>query len=621
MALGVLLVVVLAGVALALLARPLLSAKNQAEAAQHDLTAAKTALAKEQFGQARAYVRQARAHVEKAHSDAHGLGGDVWSRVPVAGRAVDDERHLIAALDQGTSVAELGLQVYPIVSGSSAQLVHGQRIDVRMLQDVADRTSAIGPHLEQAMSELDQVQGNTPFVGSRIDAVKTKAMNYLTPLQKTYETDEPMVRALPQLVGADGPRTYLLAMLNPSELRYSGGAALSFTTLRFDNGVASFGSFTNAEDFQGAGSIQRWPRVPGNVFHPRPAQRVVNATFAPWWSISGEELLRGYSKAFPGPRFDGMIAIDLQGLANLFKITGPVDMPPVGQIDAGNLVKILGGSYAAFNSTEQRHQLNAELVPAFRQQFFEGGKMQEKVKSLDKSAEGRHFVLYFRDPAVQHSFRRAGLTGDLSTTPYDYIGVFSQNVNGSKNDFFQHRDVTSTVRLRADGSAQVHLGVEIRNEAPAYRLSPPDPRVGYDTAYLGTQVALFFPRRSVIGPTVVDGKPTDLTVHVPDVARVKNRKFVQAQFLLARGGTGTLDASYQLPSAADVVDSHSMVYHLDVDPQDLINAQVLHVTVIWPDGYHASGSLPAGWKATRDGARFDGPVSTRTAWEIPLVRG
>ncbi len=618
--LGILLVVMLAGVALAVLARPLLSAKHQAEAAQRDLTSAKTALAQEHFGQARTYVRQARAHVAKAHGDAHGLGSEVWSRVPVAGGAVEDERHLIAALDQGTSVAELGLQIYPVVSGGSAELVRGQRIDLALLQKVADRTSAIGPHLEQAMSELDQVKGNTPLVGGRIDAAKNKAMHYLAPVRATYRTDEPLIRALPQLVGADGPRTYLLAMLNPSELRYSGGAALSFTTMRFEHGVASFGSTVNAEDFQGPGSIQTWPRVPGNSFHPQPAQRVANSTFSPWWSVSGEELLRGYRKAFPGPRFDGLIAIDLQGLANLFRITGPIDMAPVGQINAGNLVKVLGGSYEAFNSTEQRHQLNAELVPAFRRQFFQGGRMQEKVKSLAKSAEGRHFVVYFRDRTVEHSFGHAGLTGDLSPTPYDYVGVFTQNLNGSKNDFFQHREVTSTVRLRADGSARAALHVKVDNQAPPYSLPGEDPGFGYDTGVLGTLVGVFLPRHASLESAHVNGKPVQVHVHVPTVATVTNRHYLQRPLLVDQGKSATFDVSYRLQHAADVLGPRAMVYHLDVDPQDLVNPETLHVAVTWPEGYHPSGALPPGWRSASNGATFDGPVSASTAWRIGLTR-
>ena len=618
---GVLLIVLGAGVALALLARPLLSAKHEAKAAQADLTSAKDALNDDKIAQARAYIRQARGHVEQAQDDAGSLGGDIWSGVPVAGTAVDDERHLIEALDQTTSVAELGVKIYPVVSGKSAELVRGKRIDVDLLTKVATSTSAIGPHIDRAMSELDEVSGSTPFVGGSITAAKTTALDYLTPLQETYDTNEPLLRSLPALVGADGPRTYLLAMLNPAELRYSGGGALSFTTLHFEDGLATFGKSVNIDDILAQGDRQRWVPVRGNPFHPRPAQRVSNATFSPWWSVSGEELLRGYSKAFPGPPFNGMIGIDLQGLASLFRITGPITMPSFGSITADNLVQTLGGSYGNFDSIDQRHQLNAELVPAFRQQFFEGGRMQEKVKSLAQSAKGRHFVVYFRNPAVERRFAHAGLAGDLSKTPNDYLGVFSQNLNGSKTDFWQHRDVTSTVKLHADGSATADLGVTITNAAPPYDLPVPDPKFGYTTKYLQTLVALFLPRQAEEVSTSVNGRPADLAVHFPNVTTVKNRKFVQQPFMLNAGQSGTLGATYQIAHAAEVLGSGTMTYRLDIDPQDTVQPQTFHINVIWPDGYSPSTALPTGWKATSKGARFDGPVTTIEAWEIPLSRG
>ena len=106
------LVLITAGVVLAVLARPLVDAKHEADAAQTDLKLAKTQLSQQHLAQARASIAAARSHVDAAHRAAHGLGADVWSAVPVAGGAVDDERHLIDALAETTSVAELGAEVY-----------------------------------------------------------------------------------------------------------------------------------------------------------------------------------------------------------------------------------------------------------------------------------------------------------------------------------------------------------------------------------------------------------------------------------------------------------------------------------------------------------------------------
>jgi hypothetical protein len=193
-ALGVLLLLAL-GVVLAILARPLVSAKDEADRAQSELTAAKDALSRHQVGQARRYVARARADVDAAQRDANGFGGDVWALIPVAGGAVDDARHLIDALDQTTSVAEIGVRVYPMVSGNSATLVQGQRIDIPVLQQVVDQTSRIGEHLDRAMADLDQVHGSTPIVGDTATRARTTALDYLLPLQERYRNTGAAVAA------------------------------------------------------------------------------------------------------------------------------------------------------------------------------------------------------------------------------------------------------------------------------------------------------------------------------------------------------------------------------------------------------------------------------------------
>ena len=49
----------------------------------------------------------------------------------------------------------------------------------------------------------------------------------------------------------------------------------------------------------------------------------MNATFSPYWSHSGEELLRAWEARF-GQKADGVVAVDLQALARLMALTGPV---------------------------------------------------------------------------------------------------------------------------------------------------------------------------------------------------------------------------------------------------------------------------------------------------------
>ena len=90
-------------------------------------------------------------------------------------------------------------------------------------------------------------------------------------------------------------------------------------------------------------------------------------------------------------------------------------------------------------------------MPAFRQVLHRRAHA-EKLKSLSSAADGAPLLRLLPRPPVQRRFARAGLSGDLSYTDNDYVGVFSQNLNGSKNDYYQHRDVTDTVRLGPTGA-------------------------------------------------------------------------------------------------------------------------------------------------------------------------
>jgi hypothetical protein len=198
--------------------------------------------------------------------------------------------------------------------------------------------------------------------------------------------------------------------------------------------------------------------------------------------------------------------------------------------------------------------------------------------------------------------------------------VFTQNLNGSKVDYWQHRDVSSAVQLRTDGSAEVHLRVSVTNASPPYTAAEPDPGVGYFTRLLRTRIGVFMPRKATFGSVRLDGAPVDATLHRPKVAHVRNRKYVEGTMSLGRGQHGTMDVDYRAPRAAEVLSPTSMVYRLSADPQDLVVPETFHVQVTWPPGFHPTGRLPSGWVAKGSGATYAGSVAVQESWAIPLTR-
>ena len=109
-------------------------------------------------------------------------------------------------------------------------------------------------------------------------------------------------------------------------------------------------------------------------------------------------------------------------------------------------MKVLAGSYDYYDMPDERQAINAAVVPAFREKLFQGGQLAQKFQILAQAAKGRHFAMYFRDDRLQQAFLERDLAGDLSDTDHDYLGVFTQNLNASKSDYWQTRSSTRTSR-------------------------------------------------------------------------------------------------------------------------------------------------------------------------------
>jgi hypothetical protein len=581
------LLVVLVG--LAMLARPMMDVKPQADAARDDLAAAEDALRAKDPDTAEVHIVSARAHVDEASSLVNGFGGDVWRWVPVAGGAIRDVRHLVDALDQATSIAEIGVDLYPDVMASDS-LVQGNQVDVPQLETILSGVRQAGLHLHAASDDLDAVRGNTPFIGDKVLAARDSARERVEPLMETYDEAAPVLEALPEVLGGDGERHYLVAMMNPAEMRYSGGATLTLALLTLEDGKATFADPTTNEDIAEAGEFIKWPKVKGNPFHVPGKTRVLNATFSPYWSQSGEELLRAWQARY-GQQCDGVIAVDLQALARLMALTGPVEVPVAGELNSENLVKVLAGSYEKYDDPDERRAINAAVVPAFRDKLFQDGRLTEKFQILADAAKGRHFAVYFRDPRLEDAFLRRGLGGDLSGTEHDYLGVFTQNTNASKSDFWQHRVVNSDVTLQPDGSADVTLTVTVQNPSPPWNHnSGEDPGFGYYTRIAGHAVAVFLPRGAEV---VGQARIRDLPFR-PVVRTVLGRPYFYRKVVLQQGAQAVLQVTYHVPHAATVA-GDDLIYHLDVDTQGLVNPEAVEVTLHLPEGYRVAVT-PNDWQ-------------------------
>lgn len=596
-------------VGLALAAAPLAGLPSDAQAAQQSLVRAQNALEDDDLTGAREELRQAREHVADAQERTGGTWRSVLAAVPVFGSAVSDARHLVNALDHATTAADVGIEVYAPLSGAGEeQLFTDGRFNLAVLSRVVTGAEQVGIQADAAERELAQVEANAPLVGGRISEVRDEAAAQIVPLAEGYRRARPVLAALPQLLGANGEATYLIAMLNPGELRWSGGIPLAFSSVTVTNGRASFGETRDMRDIEGRWTKRPFDPVDGNPFHTNVLPRL---TYHPDWRISGQSQLEGWELA-TGQDLDTIIALDIPAIAELLRATGPVEVPVYGRVNADNLVELQASSYDEIGDQDVRKDLNKVLVAAVTQRLLSGNNAAEIVASMYRSAQQRHLAVVSRDATVDDAFATAGMGGQLTETSQDYLSAFSMSYGGSKAGYWEQRALTSEVQLAADGSAEVSTSVELVNDAPPYRGPGEDPRRGYFTRWTNLRLLQVLPQ----GATMTGPADAQLKAEAPSLG---DRPWVRRNFRLPPNDPLVKTLDYTVPNAA-VPDGDLLTYRLDYDPQGMVHPQTLTVRLTFPEGYDAA-ELPEGWSSTADGAELDaGEVETSESWTIVLER-
>src|SRR6478609_10926307 len=188
------------------LAIPFLSAPGHAEDARAELTAAKDALDAGDTDAAVAAVERARSETDDLQGSVQGIGGDVWSWVPVAGGPVRDVRRLGNALDQLVAVAETGVRILPQVRGEESTLVDDGNVDIDVLEDVIDDLRGVSTRLADAQAELADVADSRLVVGERLADARDQAQGEVDPLADGLETIDPLLDQLPKVLGRDASR-------------------------------------------------------------------------------------------------------------------------------------------------------------------------------------------------------------------------------------------------------------------------------------------------------------------------------------------------------------------------------------------------------------------------------
>ena len=164
-------------------------------------------------------------------------GWRLGRRTPLAGDDLAAVRQIAVAID------ELARQAFPtLLRTDLTSLVPTEgRLDLARLKSVSADLSQVDAAVQQTRRGPEQRCPPTSLVSQIAAGADRPARPRSTGWPASPRAADQAARLLPPLLGADGPRRYLLVSQNPAELRATGGMFGAYAVIQADGGRVRMG--------------------------------------------------------------------------------------------------------------------------------------------------------------------------------------------------------------------------------------------------------------------------------------------------------------------------------------------------------------------------------------------
>lgn len=493
------------------------------------LTAGDSAAARSALGRLQDDASTARART---------AGWGALEALPAIGDDLSAVRALAVSLDDIAARGLPGLiDSAGVVDGSAVTPRHG-RVDTAALvrlqtpmHDAATEVAAAVSRLQPVDSDglLDALRG--PFIEARDDLIRA---------DQALSAGDRAVGVLPSILGADGPRTWLLVFQNNAEVRGTGGLPGAVTVVRTDHGrISQVRHAVGNQLGHSERAILPLTKFEKHYYGPQVGQYFLDANLSPDFPRAAE-LMRAWWQAGGGGPVDGIIALDPVTLSYLLEATGPIPVEG-GQLTADNAIDLLLHQvYLRYPDPADQDAFLADVASRVFDAIATGrGDAGELVSALARGAEEHRVFVHSFDPAEQSRIAGSAVSGELwSGLDGPRVDIALNDATAAKMQYFLRYDVAVTGNC-AHGTQTYDVTMTARSATPPHVKRLPDYVTGGNNSGtpVGSQLVLvdvFGPAGGTLGRFSQDGQPLDLFS-----ARAHDRPVVQLPLEL-RPGQATL---------------------------------------------------------------------------------
>lgn len=376
------------------------------------------------------------AHTARSHSD-----NFLWSAaaaVPWIGDDVRAVRVAARAVDTTSrSAAPVALRLY--------QSLKGDRLRSRTGKFNASEISRLSPGFETLLAgatRADRELGVVDAGDLKLAPVRAATLQFqarLDSLLTLARAGSTASRVLPDMLGARGPRTYLMAEQNNAEIRSSGGVPGSFSVIHVRDGRLSLGQQLSDRDFPDLSS-PILPLTPDELaLHTNQlAENITAATATPDFPRAAQILDARY-RARSGQRVDGVISVDPVALSFLLRATGPVKAGGLTLTSENVVRELLNETYLRISDPAQQDaRFSSAAKGIFNALSSRPVSQTALLSEFARMVDQRRFLVWSRHASERTALAGTMISGELprGRAAATRAGMYLNGAVGTKMQYY-----------------------------------------------------------------------------------------------------------------------------------------------------------------------------------------
>ncbi len=270
----------------------------------------------------------------------------------------------------------------------------------------------ITDQLYQQLSLLYAQLKNNSSHGNQLKTLE----NYLSKTRRSLIVSDQLEPILPQILGVDTKKTYLVILQDDQELRPTGGFIQAAALITFDQ--------HRLVDVQTKSVYQLDNQLTGTISPPADLTRFLgekrwflrDSNWSPDFTVSAQEMSR-FIDASTGKQINGVIALNLYSLQKILGALGPVELPELGEILTDKNIFERFESHSEVQVVERldRETYSAAVLRLVLEgvQTMPPDRTSPLLTAVMDSLEQKQLLIAFTSANLNKSFNDLGWSGAL----------------------------------------------------------------------------------------------------------------------------------------------------------------------------------------------------------------